>query len=76
MRNLNLHVTVPADRKVVVQLLDGIDPGEADLTVIVRKSRPTRPEPSILDRLPSLSVGAWPDSLSFSRNELYGDDDR
>jgi hypothetical protein len=76
MRNLNLHVTVPADRKVVVQLPDDIDPGEADLTVIVRKSRPARTAPSLLDRLPSLSVGPWPEGLSFGRNELYGDDDR
>lgn len=76
MRNVNLHVTVPADRKVVVQLPDDIDPGEADLTVIVRKSRPARAEPCILDRLPSLSVGPWPEDLSFSRKELYGDDDR
>ena len=76
MRNLNLHVTVPADRKVVVQLPDDIDPGEADLTVIVRKSRPGRTEPLFIDRLPSLSVGPWLEGLSFSCKELYGDDDR
>lgn len=76
MRNLNLHVTVPADRKVIVQLPDDVDPGEADITVIVRKSRPIRSEPSLLNRLPTLSVGPWPEGVTFSRQELYGDDDR
>ena len=75
-RNLNLHVTVPADRKVVVQLPDEVDPGEADLTIIVRKRQSARAEASILDRLPSLSVGSWPEGSTFSRSEMYGDDER
>lgn len=76
MRNLNLHITVPADRRVVVQLPEEVDPGEADITIIVRKRQAARAETSVLDRLPSLSVGPWPQGTTFSRSEMYGDDER
>lgn len=76
MRNLNLHVTVPADRRVIVQLPDDVDPGEADITIIVRRRQAARAASSILDRLPSLSVGSWPEGSTFSRSEMYGDDER
>jgi hypothetical protein len=75
MRNLNLHVNVPADRKVVLQLPDEVDPGEVELTVIVRHRR-KRTQESFLSRLPELHVEAWPESHTFSRSEIYDDDGR
>jgi hypothetical protein len=76
MRNLNLHVTVPNDRRVIVQLPEDVGPGEADITIIVCRRQPVHAESSILSRLPSLSVGPWPEGVTFSRSELYGDNDR
>lgn len=76
MRNLNLHVSVPSDRRVVLQLPDEVDPGDVELTVIVRKSRKTTGEDSFLNRLHDLHVDRWPENLTFSRSELYGDDGR
>jgi hypothetical protein len=76
MRNLNLRVNVPADRRVVVQLPDEVDPGETELTVIVRRRRPTLAGASLLNRLPDLHVDKWPEGVTLSRSELYGDDGR
>ena len=76
MRNLNLHVNIPSVRRVVLQLPDDIDPGETDLTVIVRRRPSNRDRSSLLSRLPSLHVEKWPDGVTFSRSELYDDDGR
>ncbi|MBL9041246.1 MAG: hypothetical protein JNM83_06585 [Myxococcales bacterium] len=76
MRNLSLHVSVPDDRRVVLQLPDDVDPGDVELTVIVRKSRKATGEDSFLHRLHDLHVDRWPGQATFSRSELYDDDGR
>lgn len=81
MKNLTIDIDVPADRRIVVQLPDDVEPGEAAVTLIVRKrpkARATVPTAgrSFLDRLPSIDTGNWPADLTFSREQLYGDGDR
>ncbi len=81
MKNLTIDIDVPADRRIVVQLPDDIEPGEAAVTLIVRKrpkAKATAPAAgrSFLDRLPSIDTGSWPADLTFSREQLYGDGDR
>ncbi len=72
MRNVNLKVQVPADRTITIRLPDEVEPGEVDLTLVVRKQarRPIR-EP-----WPELHVAAWPEGVSLRREDLYGDDGR
>lgn len=76
MSNLNLHVTVPADRRVVVQLPDEVDPGEADITVIVRKRQTIEAKGDSLSWFPTLNVSQWDPSTSLRREDMYGDDER
>ncbi|MBL9007258.1 MAG: hypothetical protein JNJ46_23575 [Myxococcales bacterium] len=75
MRNLDLKLTVLPDRRAVVQLPDDFEPGETEVTLIVRR-RPGGKRTSILDRLPSVDTGNWPADLTFSREQLYSDGDR
>lgn len=72
MRNLNLKVQVPPDRTVTIRLPDEVEPGEVDLTVVVRRS--ARPVP--LEPWPEIHVNEWPADLSLRREDLYGDDGR
>lgn len=72
MRHLNLKVQVPADRTVTIRLPDEVEPGEADLTVVVRsRARPEAGAP-----WPEIHVEAWPADLSLRREDLCGDDGR
>lgn len=79
MRNLDMQVQVPADRKIKLdlQLPDEVDPGLARITVIVHGSRGARQDaPSFLGKLTDLHVDQLPGGTTFSRSELYGDDGR
>jgi hypothetical protein len=77
MRNLNVKVHVPPDRKVLLQLPDEVDLGDVELTVIVRPRRsPTHPKPSLVSRLPDVHIDHWPADATYSRADIYGDDGR
>jgi len=76
MRNLNLHVHVPRDRRVMLQLPEDVEPGDLEITVIVRSPRRPVERDSLLSRLPDLRIDKWPEGMTFSRSELYGDDGR
>ena len=77
MRNLNLKVTIPADRRLVVQLPEDVEPGEARLMLIPTRhaARQTAEEDPLAD-FPVLHVEKWPEGFTFSRSEIYGDDGR
>lgn len=77
MRNLNMKVTIPEDRRLVIQLPEDVEPGEAQLTLIPTR-RPKRPAPDEdpLADFPTLHVESWPENFSFRREEMYGDDGR
>jgi hypothetical protein len=75
MSNLRLEVKVPKDRRVTVQLPDDIQPGEAEMVVIVRSKTPEKPALAV-SRLPVLHVDRWPEGATFSRSELYDEDGR
>lgn len=77
MKNLTLDIDVPADRRIVVQLPEDIEPGRARLVLISAK-RPMRasPDSDPLADFPSLHVESWPSGFSFRREEIYGDDGR
>ena len=77
MKNLTIDIDVPADRRIVVQLPDDVEPGKARL-VLISATRPARlsPEADPLADFPTLHVESWPAGLTFSRQQLYGDGDR
>lgn len=77
MKNLTIDIDVPADRRIVVQLPDDIEPGKARL-VLIPATRPSRlgPESDPLADFPTLHVESWPAGFSFRREEIYGDDGR
>jgi hypothetical protein len=49
---------------------------EASITVADRPVRQQPSEPFDVDDLPTHNLGPWPDGLSLSREDLYGDDAR
>ena len=67
------RIRVDASRRVVLQLPDGVAPGEHDVTLIVDEPGTTGRAP--LD-VPVDDVGPWPDGLDLSREMLYGEDGR
>ena len=77
MNPLNLKLTVPADRKLTIQLPEDIEPGdETVVTVIVRPSGRRPPPDESLDWFPTLNVTRWDPSISLRREDMYGDDGR
>jgi hypothetical protein len=77
MRNLNIKVTIPEDRRLVIQLPEDVEPGEARLMLIPthRPARQATEEDPLAD-FPVLHVESWPQGFSFRREEIYGDDGR
>ena len=73
MRNLNLRLTVPQDRRVTIELPDDIEPGELDVLLVVRRS-PGQPAPR--DPFPLIPGVKWNDEVSLRREDMYGDDGR
>lgn len=73
--NLRVDVRVPSDRRVIVQLPDDVEPGEATLTVVVHPKRLPQRSAS-LDWFPTLNVTQWEPATSLRREDLYGDDQR
>lgn len=81
MKNLSLHVTVPPDRRLVVQLPDDIEPGDVRLVVIQGpNSRPAKKaaadEADPIAWLPQFHLTRWPDDFPMRREDMYGDDGR
>lgn len=75
MSSVNIRVTVPADRRLVLQLPDDVEPGEATVTVITTR-KPKHAQGEDFD-FPTLHVKEWPKEWgSLRREEMYGDDGR
>ena len=77
MSPLNLKLTVPADRKLTIQLPEDIEPGaETVVTVTVRPASRRPSSDDSLDWFPTLNVSRWDPSTSLRREDMYGDDGR
>jgi len=75
MRNLSIKVTVPVDRRLIVQLPEDVEPGEATITIIPRRQPKSKTE-SEFD-FPTLHLKEWPkDWGTLRREDMYGDDGR
>jgi hypothetical protein len=75
MRNLNIKVTIPKDRRLAVQLPDDVEPGEATITVHPQQQK-TVSSDGTLDWFPTLNVKHWDPETSLRREDMYGDDGR
>lgn len=73
MRNLNLRLRVPPDRRVTIELPDDIEPGELDVLLIVRQSPNQQ---TSRDPFPLIPGVKWNDEVSLRREDMYGDDGR
>lgn len=83
MKNLSLNVTVPPDRRLVVQLPDDIEPGDVRLVVTVIQGPKTRGakkaaagDADPIAWLPRFHLTKWPEDFPMRREDLYGDDGR
>ena len=81
MKNLSLNVTVPADRRIVVQLPDDIEPGDVRLVVIQRPKASAAKKAAADDAdpiawLPQFHLTSWPEDFPLRREDMYGDDGR
>lgn len=78
MKNLSLNVTVPPDRRLVVQLPEDIEPGDVRLLVIQGpKSRARKTDDGDpIAWLPQFHLTRWPDDFPMRREDMYGDDGR
>lgn len=73
MQILNLKAQVAADRRLVVQLPEDMEPGEVEVTVRRADPKPAAKSAG-LDWFPTLHVKQWDPSTSLRREDLYGPD--
>lgn len=78
MKNLSLNVTVPSDRRLVVQLPDDIEPGDVRLLVIQGPKARTKKSDDAdpVAWLPQFHLTRWPEDFPMRREDMYGDDGR
>ncbi len=78
MKNLSLHVTVPSDRRLVIQLPEDIEPGDVRLLVIQgpRPRDKKAEEPDPLAWMPQFHLTRWPKDFPMRREDMYDDDGR
>ena len=72
MKTIETHATVTADRKLTVQVPEGISPGEHRVVVVIEEE----PLPAITRpplNFPVDHYGPWPAKLSLRREDLYCD---
>lgn len=78
MQSMRKTVPIPPDGKLRVEfdLPEGVDRGEAMVTVVVRKPTLKSRQRGSLDWFPTLNVGHWDPDTSLRRKDLYGDNGR
>jgi hypothetical protein len=75
MRNVNIKVVVPKDRRLIVQLPEEVEPGEATITIIPRKKFLRKVDAEF--EFPTLHLKEWPTEWgTLRREDMYGDDGR
>jgi hypothetical protein len=74
-KTIECRVTVDENHCALLQLPRDVEPGNHRLVVEISDAVRESTEGESF-HLPLLSVGAWPDGLKLSRQEMYGDDGR
>ena len=72
MQTIEMKALVGPDRKLVVQLPASVSPGEHRLVVVIDELAPAESERPAL-AFTGYPVGLTSDSLTFRREDLYGD---
>jgi len=75
MKTIQTQMDVPGTGTLTVPVPLDIPAGKHSVLVIIDET-PLQRKTSSLDDFPVDTVGQWPDNLSLSRGELYGDDGR
>lgn len=75
MKTIECTVDVDQDQRAILEFPSDVPPGRHHLVVTVDQVVDGA-KPDFLEDLPPLSVGAWPEGLSLSREDMYGDNGR
>jgi hypothetical protein len=71
MKTIETTATVSAEGTLTVQVPSDIPPGEHCVVLVIEEQlRPVEQHPSL--DFPVDDWGAWPESLSLSREDMYG----
>jgi hypothetical protein len=78
MHQIRTRLLVGADHTVTGKVPDDVPPGEheAIITVLPPPARQKASRPFNVDNLPVIDLGPWPEGLTLSREDIYGDDGR
>ena len=77
MRTVETTAEVTPDHRLLLDIPSPADlpPGAHRVVVVIEEQQ--RPQPAqTLDDFPVIDVGPWPEDLTLSREEIYGDDGR
>lgn len=74
MKTIETTAVIGEDRILRVQLPPDVTPGRRQVAVVI--DQPAAAMSKRLDDFPTIDVGPWPDSLSISREDIYGDGGR
>jgi hypothetical protein len=74
MTSLEIRVLVRTNGEIVLPAMPDLPPGEYDAVIVLEGPNVNdEREPLVL---PVLDMGAWPESLSLRREDMYGDEGR
>jgi hypothetical protein len=72
MKTIETTATVSSEGTLTARVPPDIPPGEHRVVLVIEEQlRPVEPRPSL--DFPVDDWGTWPESLSLSREDMYGD---
>jgi len=78
MTEIRARVLVGRDHRISGTAPAAVPPGEHEITIKVAPplTRQRPGEPFEISALPTHDLGPWPEGLSLSREDIYGEDGR
>jgi hypothetical protein len=75
MKTIETDAVITLDGHLTLDIPTSAAPGQYRVLVVIEEQPISKPERPPLD-LPVIDVGPWPEGLTLSREEMYGDDGR
>ena len=75
MKTIETDAVVTEEGHLLLDIAISRAPGQYRVLVVIEEQPISQPERPPLN-LPVLDVGPWPEGLTLSREEMYGDDGR
>ena len=72
MKTIEALVEIPADGRLTLQLPPDVPRGRRRIVLVIEEQVAEAPATTLAD-FPVVDVGPWPEGLSVSREDIYGE---